>query len=278
MKEILLNEQSLDGQFESIQDFYETLPEMSRNLKIVKDCGVILQKHSSLFRRKITKDMTLFDLQNKKGNVDPRQRDKLIMWKRQLSALMSTPPFWDENLVESGDSVVEAAKRKVDVLSFLHENYKDKILHILCDGEEQDVRSSVSTGYLVEGIFQRGYIDRVAYVQQKYQDGRARTCYIDIDSIKELEKNEIEELLEGLRRFDEAETWKDITGDRFFDYKSYQPSSAKHNVFAKGDFADKNIDKFRCGQHSQVRCLGYREGEQFYVLRIERDHRYSDYG
>lgn len=36
--------------------------------------------------------------------------------------------------------------------------------------------------------------------------------------------------------------------------------------------------KFRCGEHSQVRCLEYREEEQFYVLRVERDHSISDHG
>lgn len=35
MRELLLNEKSLDGQFESMEAFYETLPVMSRNLKIL---------------------------------------------------------------------------------------------------------------------------------------------------------------------------------------------------------------------------------------------------
>ncbi len=35
-------------------------------------------------------------------------------------------------------------------------------------------------------------------------------------------------------------------------------------------FGEKDIDKFRCGQHSQVRCFGYREGEKFHILMVER--------
>lgn len=92
------------------------------------------------------------------------------------------------------------------------------------------------------------------------------------------EVGEFEKLLYGLERFDAVKTWKDILTDRFFDYKDYQPVSDRHNVFAGGKIADKNIDKFRCGQHSQVRCFGYREEELFYVLRIERDHSISDHG
>lgn len=279
MKEFLLNEKSLDGQFDSMEAFYKTLPVMSRNLKMLKDNQVILQKHSSLYQHKITKDVSLFDLQNKKGNVDPTQRDRLNMWKRQIASLMRTPPFWDDDS-ESVDSVQEAAKRNTDVLSFLHDEYRDRILHISCDDDVYMVRSAVSTEYLAETMFQKKYIDRKEYIRQRYQNGRIRTCYIDMEtnSVDELEKQELKELIEGLERFEEASTWRDILSDRFFDYKSYQPSSTKYKVFENGQFAGKNIDKFRCGQHSQVRCWGYREEDNFYVLRIERDHRYSDHG
>lgn len=280
MKELLLNEKSLDGQFGSMDEFYKTLPVMGQNLRILKNNDVVLQKHSTLYQQKITGEITLYDLQNRKGKVEPTQRDKLILWKRQLSSLMNTPPFWDLETADSKDSIEEAARRGTDVLSFLHDGYKDTILKVPCEDGKCDVRSSVSTGYLVDGLYQRGFLSRLEYIRQRFLDGRIRMTYIDteIAGIDVLEKREMEELLEGLERFEAARTWKDIMEDRFFDYKSYQPSSSKYDVFAKGDFSDKNIDKFRCGQHSQIRCFGYREGEQFFVLRIERDHRYSDHG
>ena len=160
MKEILLNEKSLDGQFENMEDFYQTLPVMSRNLKILRENNVVLQKHSTLYQRKITKEIPLMDLQNDKGLIDPTQRDKVKMWKRQLSALMSTPPFWDCESEESQDSITEAAKRNEDLLSFSHDGYRDKTLEVSCGDRIREVRSSVSTGYLAEGMFQRGYICR----------------------------------------------------------------------------------------------------------------------
>ncbi len=67
--ELLLNEKSLAGQFEDQDDFYQVLPDMSRNLKILRQHRVYLLKHSSLYTRKITRDMTILDLQNRKGNV-----------------------------------------------------------------------------------------------------------------------------------------------------------------------------------------------------------------
>ena len=88
MRELLLNEKSLDGQFESMEAFYETLPVMSRNLKILQHSDMILQKHSSLYKRKITPDFTLFDLQNKSGKVAPDQRDKVIFFFFFLSSIV----------------------------------------------------------------------------------------------------------------------------------------------------------------------------------------------
>ena len=51
--EILLNEKSLEGQFPDLDSFYETLPVMSKNLKILRTLEIPLLKHSSLYSRKI---------------------------------------------------------------------------------------------------------------------------------------------------------------------------------------------------------------------------------
>lgn len=280
MKEILLNEKSLDGQFENMEDFYKTLPVMSRNLKILRENSVVLQKHSTLYQQKITKDISLIDLQNQKGFIEPTQRDQVKMWKRQMSALINTPPFWDGEGGERRNSILEAAKRSEDMLSFSHDQYRDKILSVTCDDGIHEVRSAVSTEFLAEGMYQKGYISRTEYIRQRYQEGRVRTCYLDreSDSVEALEKTELEELITGLERFNSALSWDSIVADRFFYYKRYQPSSTKYDVFVNGQFANKNIYKFRCGEHSQVRCFGYREEEQFFVLRIERDHSISDHG
>ena len=38
--ELLLNEKSLDGQFTNLDDFYEVLPVMSSNLRILRKYGI----------------------------------------------------------------------------------------------------------------------------------------------------------------------------------------------------------------------------------------------
>ena len=93
--EILLNEKSLDGQFDSLETFFKTLPEMSRNMKILKEKNLLLYKHSSLYSRNVTKEMTLMDLQNSRGNIIPVYRDEIRKWKRDLSEMTTSPPFWE---------------------------------------------------------------------------------------------------------------------------------------------------------------------------------------
>ena len=115
---LLLNEKSLDGQFASLEEFYKTLPEMSKNLKILQELNIRLYKHSSLYSRKITSSMSLFDLQNIKGNVNPLYRDQIRKWKSELASLTNVPPFWNEEEQESEDSIQEAARRNTDILSF----------------------------------------------------------------------------------------------------------------------------------------------------------------
>lgn len=277
--ELLLNEKSLDGQFKDSEEFYRTLPVMSRNLRILKERQVSLMKHSSLYERKITKDMTVLDLQNRRGKIAPVHRDEVKRWKRELSSLITEPPFWDVELTDSEDSLQEAARRETDVLSFPHSDYQDRILPIPYQDKVVSVKSAVTTEYLLGMLFECKMLDIYEYLKLRYVEGRIRTDFLDlgIKNILELQKAETEEFLEALVRF-ETESWREIQQDNYFCYKSFQPSSKKKNYFWNTDFADKKIDKFRCGKHSQIRCFGYREGEFFYILTVERDHSMSDTG
>lgn len=295
--ELLLNEKSLDGQFTDLAAFYESLPVMSRNLRILRESGVSLCKHSSLYKRKITGDTTILDLQNRGGRIAPGYRDQVRRWKRELSALVKIPPFWDtQDLVTdqtesvrntevldgcgTKDSLEEAARRGTDVLSFLHPDYQDVLLYIDCDGKSIPVRSAVSTKYLLDLLMEKGVVDPFFYLKMRHGGGRIRMDYLDevTASVSHLQKTEVQEVASALDRFDDARSWEEIFHDRFFNHKRYQPSSKKEDCFYGTRFAKKQIDKFRCGQHSRLRCFGYREEDCFYVLMVERDHSVSDHG
>lgn len=243
--ELLLNEKSLDGQFKELEDFYQVLPDMSRNLKILRQKQVSLLKHSALYSRKITQDMTILDLQNRKGNVSPLHRDKVKKWKRELSSLIMEPPFWDMESSEQIDSLQEAARRQTDVLSFPHPDYQDRILLISYKDIAVPVKSAVTTKYLLELLFQHKTLDVLEFLKLRYTEGRLRMDFLDmgIKNISALQKAEIEELLIALERF-EAEPWSELQKDNFFCFKSYQPSSKKKNYFLNTDFEEKKLTNF----------------------------------
>lgn len=298
--ELILNEKSLEGQFTDLGAFLETLPEMSKNLEILRKLEIGVWKHSCLYGRKVTGNLTLYDLNNKQGMIPAVHRDKVRKWKRELSWLTVSPPFWDaeSEIGENGaqaeisgaeesvsylpcrDSIEEAARRRTDVLSFRHTDYLDRKLQVTYGGQNIPVKSVVTTEFLMELLKQHEVVDALFYLQNRFGTGRVAFDYLKegAQSVNALQKAEFEEAMEALKRFDTAESWEHILQDRFFCYKSYKPASRKKDYFAATDFADKKIDKFRCGQHSQVRCFGFREKDKFYVLLFERDHSLSDDG
>lgn len=288
---ILLNEKSLEGQFESLDAFLDTLPVMNRNFKVLQEQEIELQKHSMFFQCHITKEYTLLDLRNNKGIVKPQERDKVKQWKRLLCSLANDPPYWNletesrEQCIWNGkditdSSLAEAARRNTMVLSFKHTDFSDKDLKIQTENQIKNVKSCVTTGYLVDSLYQRNEISIVFWLKEKHRTGRLSLEYLDMrtGSVVSLEKEEQEELSKALDRFDEAGSWEGISHDRFFNYKPYRPASKEDDWFAHTVFRDEAIMKFRCGQHSKLRCFGYRKDDRFYMLRVERDHKVSDKG
>ena len=156
---------------------------------------------------------------------------------------------------------------------------QDKTLQISYKGGTVPVISAVTTRYLLDLLLQYREMNIYEYLKLSYGEGKIRTDYLDagMESVLALQKAEIEDLQEALDRF-ETEPWTEILKDNFYCYKSYKPSTNKKNYFIHTEFADKQIAKFRCGKHSQIRCFGYREKEYFYILSIERDHSLSDTG
>ena len=75
--------------------------------------------------------------------------------------------------------------------------------------------------------------------------------------------------------FAEHKDWTEIAQDAALRYKEYKPSR-KENWFLGSPYEDMTIHKFRCG--NPKRCFGFRQGDVFYVLRMERDHSISDKG
>lgn len=128
-----------------------------------------------------------------------------------------------------------------------------------------------------EILFQRKEITINEYINTRYKNTRLNFSRLEEDfGFESLEKNEIEDCIESFDRFVDHENWENLNRDRSLNYKEYSPSSKKDDWFRNTEYSGKKIYKFRCA--NPKRCFGYRENDQFYVLRIERNHKISDKG
>ena len=164
------------------------------------------------------------------------------------------------------------------ILSFLHKDYENKELEIIKNKEEcLSVISVYSYDYLEEYLWKNKETDIYDYLKARYIDRRLDFSKFEKEyGFLDFSQSEIEDCIEAFDRFEEAEGWDEIVRDRTLNFKRYSPASNKDDWFRKSEFKDKKIYKFRC--KNTKRCFGYREGEKFYVLRMERDHKISDNG
>ena len=91
-----------------------------------------------------------------------------------------------------------------------------------------------------------------------------------------LEKEEYVLLLGTLDKFVRHESWESIGLDDGLEYKKYTPSSDEEDWFRNSVYSNQTIMKFRFSR--RMRCFGYRKGNRFRLLRIERDHKKSNKG
>lgn len=119
-------------------------------------------------------------------------------------------------------------------------------------------------------------MDIDTYLKERYRGTRLSFEEFDLEyGFSDFEKEEIAECLEYFERFAKHKNWTEVMKDSALRYKEYQPSK-KTNWFKGSRYEDVRIDKFRCG--NPKRCFGYRKGDVFYALRMERDHSISDNG
>lgn len=69
--------------------------------------------------------------------------------------------------------------------------------------------------------------------------------------------------------------WQSIITDSGLDYKPFNKNRNTKKFFDAEKW-DKGVWKFRIDR--EKRCFGHREGEMFYVWRIDLDHKLSDWG
>lgn len=289
MNRIYTNELSLHGQYDSWEQFLNQNEKFLKTLRWIKSNRehYELYKKTDLYRSLVTKDEKLYDIRGKKFELE--NNDKARLLKSLLMALQNDPPYWDtdekrqdgiyhiDDRDVSGTSIAEAAERREFLLSFADKEYIDKVLLVWHNREKIKVPSVFSFAYLSKLLYENGSIDINEYVKRLYAGTRLDFGKIELDyGMQFLEKEEIVDCLRNFDRFVSYENWNEVFKDNSLVYKAYSPSQKEKDWFRDIKYKDIKIDKFRCV--NPKRCFGYREGDKFIVLRIERDHKISDNG
>ena len=280
MSEILLNELSLAGQFASLKDFTDSLKELLKIMKYAEEKKWKVSKKSTLFQCDIMPGFPFYKIREDKSDAIRRLKSRLL----QMS---DTPPYWDVEKKQQGfyylndgtnvtdTAIAEAVAREEQVVSFLHEKYADKLLEVTHEDETLGIASCFSLKYLVNFLYEQRIIGVHEFLKIYFKGSRLNFEKFEEEyGFQDFEKHEIEETIEYFERFAQHESWKTLMYDDVLRYKEYQPSSKKKDWFRNSDY--EKVHKFRCG--NPKRCFGFREGDEFFVLRMERDHSVSDHG
>lgn len=283
--DFILNEKSLHGQFGSADEFLKSLEANLQCFKLVRSQrkGEI-RKIADFYKCKITDELSLKDLKQY-----PKS-DELSRFRIALDKEMRTEPYWDLDPVHdygisywmgeedmAATAVAEAIARQEPLLSFDSAVYSDCKLCIKCDGDEYSVISIYHPSYLAECLGEQIGLERDECLKARYAGTRLDCALLEKEYGAEyLEKEEYDLLIGTLDKFVRHESWESIGLDDGLEYKKYAPSSNEEDWFRNSAYSDKTIMKFRFS--SKMRCFGYRKGDRFRLLRIERDHKRSSKG
>ena len=283
--EFLLNERSLHGQFVSVDNFLESLKPVLKCIEIIHHCSETgIYKISNFHECKVTKNIKICDLKT------CGMSDELLRFKFRLDQEVYKEPYWDrapmhdisQEFIWNGEDVTatalaEAAVTQNALISFRSDQFYDCELVIKGNVKTYCVNSVHTPQYLLEQYNCIINIDRKYLLLVRYEGTRIDCSTLEDEyGVSILEKNEFEELISTFDKFVNHVSWESIGRDDGLEYKKYSPASTKENWFRSIKYNGKTIMKFRFSR--VLRCYGYRKGNTFKVLRLERDHTISNHG
>jgi len=270
--EILINELSLSGQFQSIENFIEA--GLRPFIKVLNDIDFqsnSLYKKYDFYSSKITSQHTIHDTLI---GIVSRQYDEIRKFKSQLAKLIDEP-YWENSAKHSANSVylyngknvcgfslAEACERDKIVISFNHNDFKVIQLLISKNKNEVEIDNLFDFGHYTQIAYQRNFIDFEEYCRKIFSKSKLNFSKIDTKQGFALVEKEEEDLFyKGFKKFSES-SWIQIGADNGLCYKEY-----------KGGFKNtsEKIYEFRFSE--KYRCFGYKKDDTFFVLRFELEHK-----
>ncbi|HFS67473.1 MAG TPA: hypothetical protein ENK67_04600 [Flavobacteriia bacterium] len=272
--EILLNELSLTGQFKDEDEFFNNFDLVLEIIKLIELLEFSIAKEYMFFDVAITPKYKLADFLR-------LRTDRAKRMKRFLAKLAQHPPFWNEiqkhNCVNDryifngidvcNSSLAESCERDRTVLSFLHHDFLNNNLSIQKNRMNIDIYNIVDKNNFLEYLLLIAKIEAFSYCKLKFRNSNLNFSKLENEHGFDLlsSKQQENEFIDSFKQFSTM-SWHDIMSSDGLQYKKYNGT----------EFKAENIYKFRVTQ--KYRCFGYRQEDEFFVLRFEIDHKMSDNG
>jgi len=282
--EILLNELSLSGQFKDENEFFDSFDIILEIIKLIDVLDFSLAKEFMLFNVDITSQYKLVDFLRLKT-------DRARKLKTFLLKLANTPPYWNEtqkhsisdNYMYNGNdildtSLAESCERDKIVLSFKHNNFLKNNLLIQKNNSNINIYNLIDKYHFLDTLLSSNRINPSKYCQLKFKNTNLNFSNIEnrygFDSLDN--QGQIDIFILAFNNFSQMK-WEDIIKSDGLKYKQYsKPKKEGWFLKNKGLYSNLDIYKFRVTQ--TYRCFGYREKDEFFILRFETDHKISDNG
>ncbi|RLJ86625.1 MAG6450 family protein [Planococcus citreus] len=285
--EIILNELSLENQFENSEDFFIKFKRIIEVYKIAIDNHFSLLKPSHLYSIILFESVSFHDILTA---PQYRKSDEMKRYKSILSKIIQDEPFWDLDALHvntdhykcdftdkiNNYGLAEACERDKYVFSFETKIYKDKNnLEVKKnDSETIEIKNLITSKDITEELYLKGLIDESCYCIQRFNNTKLSFEELEEDyGFKTLSIEQRKLFINKFEEFIEMD-WEQILKSDGLDYKEYTPS--KKNWFGGTEYNQIKIMKFRISQ--KYRCFGYRVKDTFKVLRFETNHKVSDNG
>ncbi|PDS23836.1 hypothetical protein [Flavobacterium branchiophilum] len=282
--EVLINELSLNGQNQSIQDFINTsFVRFIEIFQILEKQKIYPYKKYDFYNSKITETenfQSLFHLKNVAGISDEIKKYRTIADK------CLSEPFWEENQQHdsnkvylyknqnvSNTSIPEAFERNATLLSFVPSDFNEKQIEVSKENQSKNLINFSDKKHLLETLYENKLLNFHFFCLNYFRGTKLSFENINVKESFELIANESIEndFYNSFKVFVEM-NWNDIanqSNDTGIAYKKHH----KQNEFYSYAL-NYEIYKFRASQ--KFRVFGFREKDIFYVLEIDTTHKRSD--
>lgn len=287
--QFIINELSLTGQYTSLSDFTEkgVKPMAQLLVAIFKEGNTTVLKKSDLWSFKVTKDQSFNDILY---SQEARINDQLRKFKSIISKLYNEP-FWDVNPQQALDAVywaeLEGKKRKVSntclaeahardasLLSFPKSCFTSQLYTVELDASKKDIINIFQINRLYDHLLDKGTISFESYCRNMFNTKLCFDFISNDNGFNLIDGYNINVFKEAFEKF-ESLSWREILEDNGLQYKEFNRNRRSNKYFPL-NLWNKGIFKFYVNQ--KYRCFGYKQGEVFYVIRFDLEHKLSDNG